>query len=632
MSKYTRTRGSISNMVRVFIQDNIAIKGTGLTGLVFNSTNLQIAIIREFEAAPTIYTGADIENITTIGTFQAPSTSSKIRFKAVDGTNMPGVYEIHFHDDAGHFGSGDASKNLQIYVFEIGTTALNIAPNPAEIQLTAVNVEDAVRFGLTALPNAAAEAAGGLYTRGSGAGQINQAGNGQVDINLVKISNVAQSANDLKDFADDGYDPSSNKVQGVVLVDTTTANSDMRGTDGANTTKTGYSLSTAGILAIWHQLTAAIVTASTIGKLIVDRLNATISSRAVAGDNMNLADDAITPAKYNNAASIIPYAGGIWVDSGAANTNTVVGVDGLPSNPVSTLAAARTLADAIGIKKYYIVNDSTLTLAATHLNWEFIGIGLRNQINLGGQIVNDSYFKHSVLSGTQGGTQKIEADCSYLNGIIDMNIIATNCWLTGNNTLKVSTLNILDHCSSNVPGGSTPELTFQAGVSSIGIRHYSGGLQVNNMTSDHTMSYETDGQLIIDASCDSGNISARGNMSITDNGTTMNITKDAVYNTSQVRDSLKLAPTAGTPAAGSIDQHLDDTLTALQIVQALCGKNSKLFDATYDSNHNLEAGTIRGYVSKADLEADTNHLFELALSATYSGPGEATLHIRKDSV
>lgn len=43
--------------------------------------------------------------------------------------------------------------------------------------------------------------------------------------------------------------------------------------------KTGFSLSTAGILAIWHQLTSAIVTAGTIGKLIVDNLDAAITSR-----------------------------------------------------------------------------------------------------------------------------------------------------------------------------------------------------------------------------------------------------------------------------------------------------------------------------------------------------------------
>lgn len=40
----------------------------------------------------------------------------------------------------------------------------------------------------TALPAAAAEAAGGLYTRGTGAGQINQDGNGRIDANVAAIS------------------------------------------------------------------------------------------------------------------------------------------------------------------------------------------------------------------------------------------------------------------------------------------------------------------------------------------------------------------------------------------------------------------------------------------------------------
>lgn len=52
------------------------------------------------------------------------------------------------------------------------------------------DLSDAVRLGLTALPNAAAEAAGGLYTRGSGAGQINQPGNGLVDVSLKAILNT----------------------------------------------------------------------------------------------------------------------------------------------------------------------------------------------------------------------------------------------------------------------------------------------------------------------------------------------------------------------------------------------------------------------------------------------------------
>ena len=57
---------------------------------------------------------------------------------------------------------------------------------------------DTVRLGLTALPNAAAEAAGGLYTRGTGAGQINQPANGMVDTNIVRVINDPVQASSSK--------------------------------------------------------------------------------------------------------------------------------------------------------------------------------------------------------------------------------------------------------------------------------------------------------------------------------------------------------------------------------------------------------------------------------------------------
>lgn len=50
-------------------------------------------------------------------------------------------------------------------------------------------------------------------------------------------------------------------------------------TVGTNNDKSGYSLSSAGIQAIWDALTSALTTVGSIGKLLVDNINATISSR-----------------------------------------------------------------------------------------------------------------------------------------------------------------------------------------------------------------------------------------------------------------------------------------------------------------------------------------------------------------
>lgn len=61
----------------------------------------------------------------------------------------------------------------------------------------------------------------------------------KLQVDLVEMVGVSQSATDLKDFADDGYDPATNKVQGVVLVDTLT-------TYTGNTPQTGDSFARLG--------------------------------------------------------------------------------------------------------------------------------------------------------------------------------------------------------------------------------------------------------------------------------------------------------------------------------------------------------------------------------------------------
>jgi hypothetical protein len=48
------------------------------------------------------------------------------------------------------------------------------------------------------------------------------AGTDKLQVDVTQLAGVTQSLTDLKDFADAGYDPATNKVTGVVLVDTVT--------------------------------------------------------------------------------------------------------------------------------------------------------------------------------------------------------------------------------------------------------------------------------------------------------------------------------------------------------------------------------------------------------------------------
>lgn len=94
---YVLGQGSV--VLRVKILNSSLSTGAGLTGLTSASAGLIISTIADNEAAATPYTqaGGTIETIATLGTYAAP-TATKCRFKEVDATNHPGVYEIHLAD------------------------------------------------------------------------------------------------------------------------------------------------------------------------------------------------------------------------------------------------------------------------------------------------------------------------------------------------------------------------------------------------------------------------------------------------------------------------------------------------------------------------------------------------------
>jgi hypothetical protein len=136
-----RKFGSQSNLVSFKLRK--ADTGQGLTGLSSASTGLIISTRCDNEATATAYTvaGSTIETIATLGTFATP-TATKCRFKEVDATNHPGIYEFQF---ANARFSVASSKRLIISVS--GVT--NLLESDYEIQLTQFdpyeNVWDALR-------------------------------------------------------------------------------------------------------------------------------------------------------------------------------------------------------------------------------------------------------------------------------------------------------------------------------------------------------------------------------------------------------------------------------------------------------------------------------------------------------
>lgn len=139
--------------------------GKGITGLTPASAGLIISTICDVEASATTYTqaGSTIQTIATLGTYAAPSASN-CRFKEIDATNSPGLYEFQFAD--ARYAISNA-KNLIVNVPSV--TGLDLMDANYIIDLVSYDPYDAVHLGLSAVPNATAGAANGLFIAGTNA-------------------------------------------------------------------------------------------------------------------------------------------------------------------------------------------------------------------------------------------------------------------------------------------------------------------------------------------------------------------------------------------------------------------------------------------------------------------------------
>lgn len=319
-------------------------------------------------------------------------------------------------------------------------------------------------------------------------------------------------------------------------------------------------------------------------------------------------------ASFDSSIAYLDHQGpGIFIDSAAGNTNTVIGTDGTRKNPVSTFVAARTLADALGYKRYYLINRSTFNdaandLSADHQDFQFIGIGHQSAMAFGSQNVSGSRFLRLTLSGAMHASG---GDLLFEKCILDY--ISAN--FTGHTweseirdtlVLKNATDIELNACYSGVAGNGAPTLDFGAGNTMANIRHQSGGLRVMNGSSGDIVSIETDGQTIISSNNTSLNITLRGMMSVTDSGTTTNLTDDAVFS----RQDWEFAGDSMSNRGIVQYDSSQATLQLTQLVVSNSGGDAVQFTSLGSNGHGLKLtgdGTGEGLSSNGGSDGHGAH-------------------------
>ncbi len=225
---------------------------------------------------------------------------------------MPGVYELGLPDAA-----INATSDGSVVVMIKG--ASDMAPVLVEIELDAVDYRNATDFGLSNLDAAISDVKTKTdqltFTLANKVDSNALSGNFMTDSMTTTNFGIIQTlvgsvGNDVLALND--FDPASDTVANVTLVATCTTNSDMRGTDGANTvapdnagiTANGTAISSLNnitVQQVWDALTSGSYASGSFGERLrtsqgTQRTVQVTGSNHVAADVHEFQNDAITAA------------------------------------------------------------------------------------------------------------------------------------------------------------------------------------------------------------------------------------------------------------------------------------------------------------------------------------------------
>jgi hypothetical protein len=487
-------KGTVNQILTIFIQDSSSSTGAGLTGLVFNSAGLTCYYVRPGSAAAAL----------TLATQTVTGAHSDGGFVEIDATNMPGWYRLDPSDAIIAAGVDSVGIHLK--------GATNMAPLPLEIQLTDFDLNDGVRGGLTALPNAAADAAGGL--------PISDAGGLDLDAKIGALTFTV-----------------ANEVDSNVI------------------TKTGFSLAATGLDAITSTATGMVEIAKAVWNRILS--GATHNIAASAGRRLR-------GLQENGAV----YNGEVHVDTNNGTAGTIPYENGTSDNPVLTWADAIAIAPNVngGLSDYHIINGSSITFTSSMDNKSMFGDNWT--LALGGQSCADIYVEGAGVSGigtAATGEMHFEG-CNFgissiQSGHFDF------CAFADTITATLTGGYQYHNCYSGVAGAGAPIFTKTAGQTITSEwRNWAGSITVSTIESGDVMTIGgTLGTVTLNGS--DGSVEIRGSYkNIVDNRTgspTLNL--DGAIQSDYLVDLFWDESAAGHTVAGSFGKIIKNFTDIVQL-------------------------------------------------------------------
>jgi len=261
------------------------------------------------------------------------------------------------------------------------------------------------------------------------------------------------------------------------------------------------------------------------------------------------------------------FGGGVTVDviNGVASD---IYPSGTPRQPVNSLYYAHIIALERGFSTIFVNGDLTYDFVPSDHHSAIIIIGQSPTLSTITFThltnIDQAIVKNATVEGT------IDSSCNLFGCHIDdfdgVDGIIEQCILHRTITLGNGKITHILDCWSGVPGVMTPTVDMNGSGQSLAVRNYNGGIKLINKTGPESVSIDmASGQVIIDNTVTNGTIVLRGIGKWTNRDTYTggaNIIDELVesndfLSTQEIRDSMKLAPSAGAAIVGSIDAKID---------------------------------------------------------------------------
>lgn len=133
MAELNLPLGTASVILRVLVRDATTLARK--TGLTSATAGLVIGTVCDVEAASTKYraSSGEIDSVTVLGTYEPP-VANHCRFRELDPTNHPGIYEVHLNNLRYNV---SGARTLRVTVSGAsadGEAVVQFAPVPADVR------------------------------------------------------------------------------------------------------------------------------------------------------------------------------------------------------------------------------------------------------------------------------------------------------------------------------------------------------------------------------------------------------------------------------------------------------------------------------------------------------------------